>query len=251
MLQLRSLSQLEQSKRPPLTKTAVAVRVVNEDSFNAALEIIARRPQGAQATRVAVLNLASHKQPGGGWLNGATAQEEALCYRSSLALSLHKGDYPLKKNQAVYTKDVVIIRSAMDDGHKLLDPEGHHPSQLLSSACSASLPSPIRRRRPSAPPGDSSREVFAKPEDRELSKEKMRLALRMAAHNGHTSLVLGALGCGAFKTRRGDRRVLARGPEGAGVLRRLVGRHLLCCFTTRGKEGNFEIFQNTLGGKMV
>lgn len=70
--------------------------------------------------RIAVMNLASEKKPGGGWLTGALAQEEALCYRSSLSLSLHKTYYPLEKLDAVYTRDVVVVRSSMDAGHQLL-----------------------------------------------------------------------------------------------------------------------------------
>lgn len=128
------------------TKTyGTLVKVLNEDTFDAAIMMADSLTQhqqpstvtttatatGAAATaqgpstmqrnqRIAVMNLASEKKPGGGWLTGALAQEEALCYRSSLSLSLHKTYYPLEKLDAVYTRDVVVVRSSMDAGHQLL-----------------------------------------------------------------------------------------------------------------------------------
>ena len=63
--------------------------------------------------RVALLNMTSDRKPGGGWLKGATGQEETLFYRSSLSLSLTPriSNYPLKPESAIYSPDVVVIRS--------------------------------------------------------------------------------------------------------------------------------------------
>ncbi|POR39017.1 Uncharacterized protein TPAR_00780, partial [Tolypocladium paradoxum] len=118
---LPPLKATECPKRTPTGRTTI--RIVNDDSFNAAIELAASKASSPTAGRVAVLNMASHASPGGGWLKGARAQEEALCYRSSLALSLHRRYYPFKQRMGLYTPDVVVIRSDMPSGHALLVPD--------------------------------------------------------------------------------------------------------------------------------
>ncbi|KAJ1331535.1 DUF2263 domain-containing protein [Microdochium nivale] len=70
-----------------------------------------RRPDLANTTsRVAILNMASPLSPGGGFLNGAMAQEESLCMRTTLLPSLRDGFYRLPELGAVYTPDVLVFR---------------------------------------------------------------------------------------------------------------------------------------------
>ncbi|KAF2266186.1 hypothetical protein CC78DRAFT_492301 [Lojkania enalia] len=143
----------------------------------------------ANVKPVAVLNLASEMRPGGGWLNGALAQEEALCYRSSLSLSLHPEYYPIPPLSALYSPSVVIIRSSMSDGHTLLWPEKSvEELDVVSVITLAALRRPMVNREGK----------YVKEEDRRIMKSKMRAILRVAVHQGHTKVVLGALGCGAF-----------------------------------------------------
>ncbi|EAT80360.2 hypothetical protein SNOG_11948 [Parastagonospora nodorum SN15] len=117
---------------------------------------------------VAVLNLASERSAGGGWQNGALAQEEALCYRSSLYLSLHKSYYPLPSLSAIYSPSVLIIRDAM---------------------------SVAALRYPAL---TDDKKSFKNEGQRAETKRKIRLTLRVAVLGGHTKLVMGALGCGVF-----------------------------------------------------
>lgn len=182
---------------PKTSSGKTTIKVVNDDSFNAAITMASQKP--ASSGRVAVLNMASHVSPGGGWLKGAFAQEEALCYRSSLALSLHRKHYPWKQRMGVYTPDVVIMRSDMKSGHKLLDVK---PQDLpvVSVISIAALRTPdLDEVVENTPLGPTKRPIFASNSDRVLTKAKMRLCLRIAARRSHGLLVLGALGCGAFK----------------------------------------------------
>ena len=98
---------------------------------------------------VAVLNLASERSPGGGWQNGALAQEECLCYRSSLYLSLHRSFYPLHSLSAIHSPSVVLIRDAMSRGHTLLTNSEHPLNLPVTSVISvAALRRPATLRRP-------------------------------------------------------------------------------------------------------
>lgn len=137
---------------------------------------------------VAVLNLASEKHAGGGWQRGALAQEEALCYRSSLYLSLHHRYYPIPPQSALYSPSVILIRENVPAGHNLLYP--NTPATDLPVFAVITM---AALRRPKLNEG-----VFAYEDDVLLTKEKIRIVLRIAALKGHGKLVLGAMGCGAF-----------------------------------------------------
>ncbi|KAL5120349.1 hypothetical protein ACEQ8H_001639 [Pleosporales sp. CAS-2024a] len=139
---------------------------------------------------VAVLNLASERSPGGGWQKGALAQEEALCYRSSLHLSLHQSYYPLPSLSAIYSPSVLVVRDAMSRGHALLthaEPMANLPVTAVISVAALRYPALTHDRK-----------RYRNAGQRAETKRKIRLTLRVAALGGHTKLVLGALGCGVF-----------------------------------------------------
>jgi len=252
---LDTLPPLKASDCPKRTPTGKAtIRIVNDDSFNAAIELAASKASSPDSGRVAVLNMASHANPGGGWLKGARAQEEALCYRSSLALSLHRRYYPFKQRMGLYTPDVVVIRSDMPSGHKLLLPDVKPEDLPVVSVLSvAALRQPETKRvRGNTPAGAVyERLVYADPRARVLTKDKMRLCLRMAAQRGHGLLVLGALGCGAFKNPKEEvakcwLEVLQETEFQGGWW-----EEVWFAVYDRRNEGNFEVFEETLGGQEV
>ncbi|KAF9762093.1 hypothetical protein IL306_003561 [Fusarium sp. DS 682] len=251
-LEIHQLPALTPAECPKRTHSGKAtIRISNDDSLNAAIHLAALK--GPSAGRVAVLNMASHVSPGGGWLKGARAQEEALCYRSSLYLSLHRRYYPWRQRMGVYTPDVVIIRSDQETGHKLLMPTIQAQNLPVVSVLSiaALRTPPIRTITLNTPKGPVNSTTYAHPADRDLTKLKMRLCLRMAARRNHGLLVLGALGCGAF---RNPPKEVARcwlevlkEPEFQGGWWEEIW---FAVYDRRG-EGNLEIFEEILGGVEV
>jgi uncharacterized protein (TIGR02452 family) len=274
---LSDLLPLNQSDCPgytvpndPTNPKGCKIRVLDQDSFDAAIDLStlpARQATSGQSTaaspsRVAVLNLASERTPGGGFLSGSLAQEECLCYRSSLYLSLDKSLYPLPTESGIYSPDVVIIREGFAKGHTLLVPKTAPADLPVVSVISvAALRRPIvRTLRDYLAKEHTSRQVFASTADREMTKSKMRITLRIAAKHNHSRLVLGALGCGAFKNPTAEvancwLEVLTE-PEFSGgwweeVVFAVLDKGSDGDNAGRDREGNFMVFYDILDGKMV
>ena len=81
---------------PPTT-----VQVIDADTIDAALAIQSQLYPSTQP--VCVLNMANAKQAGGGFKHGAVAQEEALCYRTSLIFTLKLRYYPIPEEGAIFS----------------------------------------------------------------------------------------------------------------------------------------------------
>jgi uncharacterized protein (TIGR02452 family) len=144
---------------------------------------------------VAVLNMANRLYQGGGWLEGSSAQEEQLCYRSTLSCTLKPAYYPLpdiepKKSNAislVFSPQVAIFRTARPNYTLYSDlPHPRDPDIVSVLTVAANDLRSCDRNSP------------YDPVVREIMRDKIRLLLRVAALRGQTRLVLGAFGCGAF-----------------------------------------------------
>jgi uncharacterized protein (TIGR02452 family) len=154
------------------------ISVVNQDTILAALEL------QDEKLNPLVLNMASDRTPGGGVKNGARAQEEDLFRRTNYCMHLNNKTvtYPLGPSQVVYTPNVAVFK---DEKYNLVN----HATYLTFVACPG-----IRNR--------SGGRLSAR--DLSTLKTKIRMIFQTAAHHCHHSLVLGALGCGAFKCRPED-----------------------------------------------
>ena len=143
-----------------------------------------------EALPILVLNLANPVHPGGGVRNGAKAQEEDLCRRSSLLLSLEheSASQYYSYNKSLNTKmgsDAVIITPNVEvvkaaDGSLLDD------SVIVSVMTCA------------APMIKHGMEGLGQKEYEQLIYERITGMLKVAAYEGYKVLVLGAFGCGAF-----------------------------------------------------
>jgi uncharacterized protein (TIGR02452 family) len=177
---LKELTPLELTPR----ETKTPVKVVPLDSFDCAKEL---HQQGL--SNIAVLNMASEKYPGGGYMRGASAQEEALCRRSTLYRTINrKGFHPIPAYGGIYSPEVLIFRTSdfTSPACQLLVSEEHWWTSVISVAG-------IRRPLLTLDGTD-----FARERDREGTKERIRTILRIAATNDRKNLVLGAIGAGAF-----------------------------------------------------
>ena len=96
------------------TRVAPSEEVCDIDSVSAVFEY-------SKEGKVCVLNFASYKKPGGGFLSGASAQEESLCHESTLynVLSRKQPYYlynightnrSLYTDRAIYSPDIVFQR---------------------------------------------------------------------------------------------------------------------------------------------
>ena len=169
---------------PPREGQAAAYKVVNRSAVDCLIEL------SRAGTRPGVLNFASAKNPGGGFLNGAMAQEEALAASSGLykTLLLHPAYYERNRahksmmytHHAIYSPEVVFFR----DGNFNLLPEPALASVLTLPAVNMG-------------------QVILKGENTVLAKqtmeERMRLCLAIFASQGNAHLILGAYGCGVFR----------------------------------------------------
>jgi uncharacterized protein (TIGR02452 family) len=158
--------------------TEARVQVTNETTLGASRRLVER------GLRPLALNFANGVQPGGGFLNGARAQEEVLCRSSALYQTLvddpmyqehRKRQQPDSTDWAIYSPDVPIFRT--DGGTELPTP---WPLSFITCAA------------PYAPD-------IGQPQAGDLLRKRIHRVLAIARAYEHATLVLGAWGCGAFE----------------------------------------------------
>ncbi len=184
----------------------VRVEVTAESSLAAARRLLAE--DSGAAGRLAVLNFASARNPGGGFLNGVQAQEESLCRASALYASLRsvppfyehhrRVRDPFYSHRVIFSAGVPVFR---DDGGALLE-EPFGVSFLTAAAPNAGV---IAAQIPEA-----VGEIPAV-----LAARSARV-LAAAAAEGQSRLVLGAWGCGVFRNSPADVAAAFRAHLGPG-----------------------------------
>ena len=244
LYQPKELPCLNPRKCPGFRQTAI--RVLNSDTIDAALSL-AHLPIVRSGQPVLVLNMANAHRSGGGWLRGAMAQEEALCYRTSLSLTLQDQFYPIPRTGGIYSPTIIVIRESLARGHGLSPLSRPDDLPLISVASVAAV------NRPEIKKGKDMKLMYARDCDRQMMRAKMRVVLRIAAGNNHRVLVLGAFGCGAFGNPKGE--VVRCWREVLGELEFCGGWWDTVVFAVMDpnghKGGNFDVFYQGLNGLMV
>lgn len=134
---------------------------------------------------VAVLNFASYKNPGGRFLDGSSAQEEALCHESFLynVLSRLNDFYAwnnLNKNKALYMNRGLYTPSVY-----FMRGREFKPVDVITCAA----------------PNKAAAQEYLKVSEVDNYKElksRIKFVLDIAKDNDVKTLILGAFGCGVF-----------------------------------------------------
>ena len=168
------------------------ISCLNADSFT-----LARRyarscgmPASGTSESVLVLNLANPVNPGGGVRKGSQAQEEDLCRKSSLLLSLESKDaqayYSYNKSLNTYMgSDAIMITPQVEI---IKDERGEPlPESVIVSVMTCAAPMIIY-----------GTEDMSDAQYRAMLYNRIQGMLKLSARLGYRTLVLGAFGCGAF-----------------------------------------------------
>lgn len=177
----------EQEGSTSLGGGAPKLEVTAESTSQAGLRLVAVEGE----THVLALNFASAKNPGGGFLGGAKAQEEDLARCSALYscqltqpvyyASNRACDSMLYTDHMIYSPDVPFFRN---DGLDLLE----QPFEL--SVLTAPAPNAGEHLRRHS--GDTARIAT-------VLEARAKRVLAVARAKQHRVLVLGAWGCGVFR----------------------------------------------------
>ena len=149
--------------------------------------------EGMDMSRVGVLNFASARHAGGGFLNGAMAQEEAIAYCSNLYV-----------NQIVtpYYDQNAKVRSAMYTDHMIWS-----GITFFRDSKYRVLETPVKTNVLTSPAVNMG-QVRIKGENEDIAKRVMKhrmgLVLDLFAEKGCKTIVLGAFGCGVFQNDPDD-----------------------------------------------
>jgi len=196
---------------PDGVNKAGAVTVTKSRTYEAAMRLSDTYP----GRKIAVLNFASATKPGGGVINGSSAQEESLCRCSTLYPTLDRrflwqsyydvnraaGDV-LHTDACIYSPGIVICKTDENFPERMAQ-EDWVTVDVISCAAPNLRNTPANLYNP-----ENGQAVSILPADlQRLHEQRARAILAVAADNGVDILVLGAFGCGAF---RNDPRVVAK-----------------------------------------
>lgn len=194
------------------------------------------RDEAGKGLKVGLLNFASAKNPGGGFLGGAMAQEESLARASSLYDSLTKdiSMYGHNKSQSSFIYSDYMIFSPKvafwfdDAGNPLEFP-------LLSDVITS--PAPNKGAMLQHNRKDELSKINA------AFRSRMEMVLALAKLEGVECLILGAWGCGVFRNEPEEVAQLfkeALNTKFKGAFKKIV----FAVYDTSEKKAVFNAFNN-------
>lgn len=248
----------------PELSTETVTDCVNADCVDVAKSML------DEGLNVCILNLASRTSPGGGAHKGASAQEESICYQSTLTQSLYQFGsrkykhireaglelipdvYPMDINfGGVYSPCVTFFRHNADSYYALRDE---------TFDCAIVTVASLSNREKNDYTNDE-RVYFddtgwLTDEGRKVEANKIRTIYRIALENGHDSIVLGAFGCGVFGLNPNEIasmfHIVMNEPEFKNRFKKIVfaiyeGKPSSRRRDPIGREGKFALFYEIFG----
>lgn len=205
----------------------------------------AAKTYAQEKKKVCVLNFASATRPGGGVVNGSSAQEECLCRVSSLYPCLadkkmiqsfyepHKKNWSTFNNDdIIYTPDITVFKTDTDSP-EMMDEDDWFTGDVIT--CAAPNLSRLMK------PVDTSELV-------RIYEKRMDRIFRVAIANNVEVLILGAFGCGVFAN---DPRLIAESFR--NVQKKYEGyfdtiEYAVYC--RPGNTENYEVFQSVFSSEI-
>lgn len=188
---------------------------------------------------------------GGGYLIGARAQEESVARRTTLPVAFSNSGltepkkalkYPIPEFGGVYIRDITILRESEEYDCAFL------PTGIVSNAiigCAYKNPK-IELRRGVTGESKDMRDYTMTRRIYERTERKLSAILEIALRNGEQNLVLGAIGCGAFRNPPYDI---------ANIFKKLLNseefknkfKQVVFAIPKSSRVRNYEVFKEVLG----
>ncbi|KAH8799331.1 hypothetical protein F5884DRAFT_848043 [Xylogone sp. PMI_703] len=142
----------------------------------------------SETVLIPVIMSANETRPGGDWEAGIMSPEEYLCRRSNLYATLTTSapgnstlsNYSIPPKAGIFSEHVVVFRSG---------PQNYEVWQEYKALPIISVP-PVKR------PKLSERGTYSFAQEKELMRENIRTALRIAVYYGYPNLCISSFGLG-------------------------------------------------------
>ncbi|MBC9910050.1 TIGR02452 family protein [Chitinophaga varians] len=215
------------------------IEVTGESTYAAAYRLVVKEKQSS----VCCLNFASAKNPGGGFLKGAHAQEEALARASGLYTCLQQQSemYQVNRNNGscLYTDHMIyapLVPVFRNDADQLLE-DYYTVSVITAPAVNAGA---VKDNEP-------ENAARIKP----VMLARMEKLLSVAVAQQQTTLILGAWGCGVFRNDKEDVAGWFASLLNSDTFRHRFSKVVFAVYDNTEKQDTIRAFKNQLTKHVV
>jgi uncharacterized protein (TIGR02452 family) len=218
---LPSMEELSKRINPDYASGA-EINVVNADTLTTAVDLV------ENGWDPLVLNLACYSIPGGGVKGGSPQQEECIFRMTDYDKCTNRKLYPIAANEFITTDRVTVVK---DENYVVL--RDYVPLDFIAMSAV---------HKPGMYDGD-----YLDPSEKAAMVDKIDAIFRYAAYQEKNSLVLGALGCGAYGNP--PLHVCKMYADAVTKYRKFFGNITFAVLAVgKGGEANFKLFDKELSG---